>query len=167
MTNTRILGTLRALDDGKGAVRMEDVYDAGIDELWSAVTDPERLARWLVEVTGDLRVGGAIEARFTSSWAGPGRIDVCESPTHLLVTMSPNAPDETVIEAWLTAEGDRTRLVVEERGIPVPELAGHGSGWQAHVEDLATHLSGGDRGDWHERWLELTPAYEPLAEDLA
>lgn len=167
MTNTRVLGTLRPLRDGKGVVRMEDVYDADLDELWSAVTDPERLARWLVEVTGDLRVGGAIEARFTSSWTGPGRIDVCESPTHLLVTMSPNASDETVIEAWLTAEGDRTRLVLEERGIPIPELAGHGSGWQAHVEDLATHLSGGNQYDWHARWLELTSAYDALMEGLA
>ena len=166
MTTTRILGTVRRLDDGSGAVRMEDVYAADLDELWSAVTDPERLARWLVEVSGDLRVGGAIEAKFTSSWTGPGRIDVCESPRHLLVTMSPGEPDETVIEAWLVAEGDRTRLVVEERGIPVPELAGHGSGWQAHVEDLATHLSGGEHHDWRARWLELTPTYEVLAEGL-
>jgi uncharacterized protein YndB with AHSA1/START domain len=166
MTDTKILGTLRRLDDGRGAVRMEDVYDAGLTDLWSAVTDPERLARWIVEVTGDLQVNGAIEARFTSSWTGPGRIDVCEPPSHLLVTMSPGDPDETVIEAWLAAEGERTRLIVEERGIPVPELAGHGAGWQAHVEDLATHLAGAQPGEWHDRWIELSPAYDPIAADL-
>lgn len=167
MTNTRILGTIRHLPDGKGVVRMEDVYDAELAELWSAVTDPERLARWLVEVSGDLRVGGAIQARFTSSWTGPGRIDACESPNHLLVTMTPGTPDETVIEAWLTAEGDKTRLVIEERGLPVPDLAGHGAGWQAHVEDLATHLAGRDPGEWHDRWVELGPAYDAIAEELS
>jgi hypothetical protein len=41
-----------------------------------------------------------------------------------------------VIEATLAAEGDQTRLVIEERGLPFDELAGYGAGWQAHVEDL-------------------------------
>ena len=42
---TRILGSLRSAD-GKGVVRMEDHYDTGIEDLWSAITDPGRLARW-------------------------------------------------------------------------------------------------------------------------
>ena len=60
-------GSLRRLDDGRGAVRMEDLYDTGIEDLWSAVTDPDRLARWVGQVTGDFRPGGRIDVRFTSS----------------------------------------------------------------------------------------------------
>ncbi len=41
----RILGSLRAAD-GKGVVRIEDRFDTDIDDLWSALTDPRRLARW-------------------------------------------------------------------------------------------------------------------------
>ena len=164
--NARIVGTLRRLDDDKGAVRMEDVYDTDIDDLWSAVTDPERLARWLVEVEGDLRVGGQVQVRFTSTWTGPGRIDTCDAPHHLLVTLSPGTPDETVLEATLAPDGEKTRLVVEERGIPLDEIAGHGSGWQAHVEDLSRYLAGGE-SDWHSRWIALTPEYEAIAADLA
>jgi hypothetical protein len=41
----RILGSLRSAD-GKGIVRMEDRFDTDIDDLWSALTDPGRLARW-------------------------------------------------------------------------------------------------------------------------
>ena len=41
---TRTLGSLRSAD-GKGVVRTEDRYDTDIDDLWSAVTDPRRLAR--------------------------------------------------------------------------------------------------------------------------
>jgi uncharacterized protein YndB with AHSA1/START domain len=104
MTSTRIVGSLRRADDGKGVVRMEDRYDTDIDDLWSALTDPHRLARWIAEVDGDLRLGGRIHARFTSSWEGPGRIDVCEVPHHLSVTLSPGASDETVIDAVLVAE---------------------------------------------------------------
>jgi len=53
----RILGSLRSADD-KGVVRMEDRYDTDIDDLWSALTDPGRLARWHGQVEGDLRPGG-------------------------------------------------------------------------------------------------------------
>src|SRR5512132_4508483 len=49
----RILGSLRSSDD-KGVVRMEDRYDTDIDDLWSALTDPGRLTRWIGEVEGDL-----------------------------------------------------------------------------------------------------------------
>ena len=57
---------------------MEDVFDTDAADLWDALTDPRRLARWIAEVEGDLRVGGVVEARFTSGWEGPGRIDACE-----------------------------------------------------------------------------------------
>ena len=59
----RILGSLRSAD-GEGIVRMEDRYDTEIDDLWSALTDPRRLARWLGEIEGDLRLGGEFRAAF-------------------------------------------------------------------------------------------------------
>jgi len=48
---TRILGSLRA-SNGTGVVRIEDRYDTGIDDLWSALTDPGRIARWYGRVDG-------------------------------------------------------------------------------------------------------------------
>src|SRR6267154_526079 len=51
---SRILGSLRSAD-GKGVVRMEDRFDTDIDDVWSALTDPGRLARWIGEVEGGLR----------------------------------------------------------------------------------------------------------------
>ena len=116
-----------------------------------------------------------MRAVFTSTWAGPARVDVCDAPHHLLLTMEPGTDEETQIEAWLTAEGSRTRLVVEERGIPLDRLHFHGAGWQVHLEDLGTSLATGgaahadgwsDRTPapaWHERWTELMPAYRDLA----
>jgi uncharacterized protein YndB with AHSA1/START domain len=160
----RILGALRPVDADKGAVRIHDFFTTGVDDLWSALTEPERLARWIADVEGDLSVGGEFNARFTSSWEGPGRVDVCEPPHRLLLTMNPGEEDETVIEALLNAEGGGTRLVIEERGLPIDGLASHGAGWQAHIEDLAALISGRDRTDWRSRWSELTPSYRELAE---
>ena len=160
----RILGSLRSAD-GQGVVRVEDRFDTDIDDLWSAVTDPRRLARWMGEVEGDLRLGGEFRARFfASGWEGTGRVEACEPPRRLLLlTRQPGQPDEQVIEVTLAADGDQTILVWEERGMPLDHLAAYGAGIQVHVEDLAAHLAGRERCDAAKRWGELIPAYQDLA----
>jgi uncharacterized protein YndB with AHSA1/START domain len=162
----RIVGTL-ATADGKGVVRMEDRFDTDIDDLWSALTDPGRLARWIGEFDGDLRLGGEFRARFFDGWEGTGRVEACEPPRHLLVmTRHVRHADEHTAEATLTADGDHTILVLEQRGMPVNLLAEYGAGIQVHVEDLAAHIAGRDRCDVEARWKELKPAYEALAARL-
>jgi len=156
--NEKPQGTLRAAD-GRAVVRMEDRYRTDIDDLWSAITNPDRLARWVARVEGDLRPGGMFHATFTSSWDGPGRIDVCEPPRRLLLTMSPGQDDQTVIAVELAPDGNFTNLVVEERGLPLDEGAAHGAGWQVHIEDLAAHLAGRPSSVWRVRWTELIPVY--------
>ncbi len=71
-----------------------------------------------------------------------------------------------VIEATLAADGDQTILVVEERGMPLDQLAAYGAGNQIHVEDLAAYLAGRERCDAEARWDELQPAYEALAANI-
>jgi uncharacterized protein YndB with AHSA1/START domain len=166
--SNRILGSLRSAD-GKGIVRMEDRYDTDIDDLWSALTDPPRLGRWLGDFEGDLRLGGEFRARFfASGWEGTGRVEVCEPPRHLLVlTKDEEVPYELVIEATLTADGDQTILVLEERGMPLDHLGGYGAGIQVHIEDLAAHIAGRERCDAEARWGELMPAYQDLAANVS
>lgn len=170
----RIIGTMKALDEARGAVRVEDVYDTDIRDLWEACTTPDRLARWIAQVSGELEVGGKVELVFTSTWTGTGRVDVCDAPHHLLLTTQPGTDEEGEIEAWLSEEGSRTRLVVEERGLPLDELPFHGAGWQAHLDDLGRSLAAGGSvhpagwssaapsPDWKAHWEELTPAYREL-----
>lgn len=160
-----VTGSLHAVE-GKANIRVEGRFTTDINDLWSAVSDPERLARWVVRVDGDLRLGGMFYARFTSSWEGPGRVDVCEPPRRLLVTMEPGDDEQTVIEAELFAEGSQTRLVVQERGLSLEDAFGHGAGWQAHVEDLGIYLAGEPARDWKTRWQELTPAYREQAKEI-
>jgi uncharacterized protein YndB with AHSA1/START domain len=161
---SRILGSLRSAD-GKGVVRMEDRFDTGIDDVWSALTDPRRLVRWLGEVEGDLRLGGEFRFRFFSSGSeGTGHVEACEPPRRLLLVIKGlDEPYEQVIEAALAAGGDQTILVLEERGMPLDLLAAYGAGIQVHVEDLAAHLAGRERCDAGARWNELIPAYRDLA----
>ena len=49
-------------------------YDADVADVWQACTDPERLARWLTPVSGDLRPGGQpvtqVEAELVAAGGG-------------------------------------------------------------------------------------------------
>ena len=160
------LGTVRSAE-GRGVVRLEHRLEADVDEVWSALTDPQRLAQWLGELEGELRQGGEFRARyFASGWEGTVRVDVCEPSQRLLVrTESPDEPDG-VIEVTLANDDQQTVLVVEDRGLPLAQIAAYGAGDQIHVEDLAAHLAGRGRCDARARWQELQPAYQRLAADI-
>jgi uncharacterized protein YndB with AHSA1/START domain len=170
---TRILGSLRSAD-GNGVVRVEDRFNTHIDDLWSAITDPARLACWHAQVEGDLRPGGQfrtyVEADDIES---TGRIVACEPPRRLVVTTRETdeswrkgrgaQPFDQTIEARLTADGDKTVLVIEVSGLPLDKIAFYGAGWQIHAECLAAHLAGREYGDNGARWDELVPPYQELA----
>lgn len=171
-TDNRILGSLRSAE-GKGIVRLEDRFDTDIDDLWSALTDPRRLSRWIGEVEGELRLGGEIRTHFFASGAeGTGRVEACDPPHRLLVlTKHTDAPYELVIEATLTADGAQTILVVEQRGMPLDLLHGYGAGNQIHFEHLAAYLAGRlprntPERDIGARWEALMPAYQALAASI-
>jgi uncharacterized protein YndB with AHSA1/START domain len=170
---SRILGRLAAAD-GAGVVRIEDRYDTDINDLWSAVTEPDRLARWYGKVDGDLRLGGAftlyVEAADLHS---TGRVDVCEPPRNVRVTTRETvesadrgngpAPFDKTIEATLTADGEQTILSIEVRGVPLDKIEYFGTGWQIHAENLAAYLAGSERTDTESHRAELVSAYQALS----
>jgi uncharacterized protein YndB with AHSA1/START domain len=160
----RILGTLR-VEDGVGVVRIEDNFDADMDEAWAALTDPQRLARWYGDVDGELKVGGEFHCRvLASGWQGTKRVTVCEPPRRFaLVSKGSTEPDESSVEVTLTGGEGKTTIVYEHRGIPVNLLFAYGAGEQIHVEDLGNHLAGQERDSDEGRWAALEPAYRELA----
>jgi uncharacterized protein YndB with AHSA1/START domain len=170
----RILGTLRSAD-GKGVARIEDRYDTDIEDLWSAITDPDRLARWHGRVEGDLRPGGKFRL-YTADLDSTGRVEVCEPPRRLVVTTRETdesyrkgqgaEPFDQVAEVTLTADGEQTILVIEVRGMPLDKIAFYGAGWQIHAENLAAYLAGREPEDVEARWTALVPPYQDLAANI-
>jgi uncharacterized protein YndB with AHSA1/START domain len=170
---TRVLGSLRAAE-GAGVVQIEDRYDTDIDDLWSALTDPRRLARWYGEVEGDLRRGGQFNLYLEAAGLrAVGRVEACEPPRRLQVVTRETdeswqqgggvPPFDQALEATLTADGGQTILVIETQGMPLDKIAFYGAGWQIHAENLATYLAGHEPGDTEARWEELVPPYQELA----
>jgi uncharacterized protein YndB with AHSA1/START domain len=165
--HSRIFGSLRSAG-GTGVVRLEDGYDTEIDDLWEALTDPARLARWYGAVEGDLRPCGQFRTyNAADDIEGVGRVDACDPPRRLLVTSRETEesyrrgqgvpPHDKTIEATLTADGDQTVLVIEVQGMPLDKIAFFGAGWQIHAENLAGYLAGRDAADIEARWDQLVP----------
>jgi uncharacterized protein YndB with AHSA1/START domain len=173
---TRILGSLRSAA-GVGVVRIEDRYDTDIDDLWSAVTDPDRLDHWFGEVDGELFQGGEFRVHIADAGERTGQVEACEAPQRLVVTTRETddsyrrgqgvPPFDAVWEITLTADGDQTILVIEVKGMPLDKIAFYGVGWQIHAEHLAAYILGAQPDGIEARWDELVPPYQELAATIS
>ena len=165
--DTSVLGSLHAVD-GDGRVRVEDRLETSIEDVWGALTDPDRLAQWFGVVSGELSQDGEFHVRIALAGDRHGHVEECERPRRLVLTMrdpdaQPGQPKQTVIEAALIAEGVQTRLIWEERGMPLNLLPAYGAGIQIHVEHLGDYISGRELRDAETRWNELFKAYSAIA----
>jgi uncharacterized protein YndB with AHSA1/START domain len=121
------------------------VYDTPPEDLWDACTNPERISRWFLPVSGDLRPGGRYELKGNAS----GTIERCEPPHSLDATWEFGG-ETTWIELRLTPEpGGRTRFALEHIAHVKDELWAQfgpgavGIGWDGAVLGLTLHLTSG------------------------
>ena len=123
-------------------------YDSDIEDVWDALTNPERIPRWFMPIEGELRVGG----RFSLKGNASGEIQRCEQPKHLTVTWEMHGDTSWVkvelSKAESAGEDDATTLRLEHMA-PVPddfwEQYGPGAvgiGWELGLMGLAEHLAG-------------------------
>jgi uncharacterized protein YndB with AHSA1/START domain len=170
----RLEGSVRA-QDGAGVVRIASHFDTDIDNLWSALTAPDRIRCWYGRIEGDPRVGNDVHVTVESSgWDGTARVVACDAPSRLLLTTRETdeswqqdrgvQPFGVILEAALTSEGERVHLVVEARGIPLAMIAFYGVGWQIHIEHLTAYLDGRQPDDDVKgRFEALLPYYQEQA----
>lgn len=155
-------GQLRLEGDRRG-VRFERRYEASPEEVWSALTEPERLGRWLADVAElELRVGGRFLLRWSESdgtQKTDGTVLALEHGRLLELNWTyPGEPDSTA-RFELRPERDGTILVLDHRGLPPAAIGGYGAGWHSHLDSLEAHLAG-RKADWSARFQELGPVYE-------
>ncbi|MEU8246883.1 SRPBCC family protein [Nonomuraea sp. NPDC048916] len=126
-------------------------YDAALEEVWDACTDAERIGRWFLPISGDLRLGGHFQLEGNAG----GEILHCEPPHALKVTwVMGDAPGLSEVEVRLTAEdGDATLFELRHTAQVPPEMWSHygpgavGIGWDLTVLGLGLHLAGGTISD--------------------
>ncbi|GGG66200.1 hypothetical protein GCM10011374_32800 [Kocuria dechangensis] len=150
------------------------LFRAPIAEIWAAVTDAERLARWYGTWSGDPS-SGRVEVRMTAEdQAEPETLVIlrCDPPHHLAMTLGESA------DAWRVDvdlhenphEGDGMVTLRLTHWHPDPaELASVGPGWDYYLDRLVAAETGGDVDavdfgrDYHPA---MTEHYRALADEL-
>src|SRR3954454_14649597 len=100
-TVRRRVGSAKVPAGSGHLVELRRVYEAPVEDVWDACTDPERVGRWFLPLTGDLRPGG----RYQLEGNAGGHIMQCEPPNRLLVTWV-FGDAETLVELDLTGSDD-------------------------------------------------------------
>jgi uncharacterized protein YndB with AHSA1/START domain len=147
-------------------------YDAPIEDVWDAITNPERINRWFLSVSGDLRLGGKYQLEGNAG----GEILACDPPRHLKVTWvygeDATEVDIGEVEVRLAPAGaDRTALVLEHAAVVDAARWAEfgpgavGVGWDLTLLGLGLHLRRGSAGDEDKAaWMQSPEARQFMTE---
>ena len=139
----RQVGT-RTLEAGEArVVTISRTYAASVEEMWDACTNPERIPRWFLPISGELRPGG----RYQIEGNAGGVVERCDPPRSFAVTWE-FGDQVSWVEVRLAADPDGgTRFTLEH----VAHVDDHweqfgpgavGVGWEMGLLGLRGHLAG-------------------------
>ena len=124
------------------SVTLSRIYAATMKDLWDSLTNPDRIPRWFLPVTGELDLGGSYQLEGNAG----GMITECERPSHFALTWEFGG-DVSWVEVSISDEGDgHARLT----GAHTSHLSEHwdeygpgavGVGWELALLGLALHLA--------------------------
>lgn len=146
------------IENGVGVTTVTTEYSTSPEDLWQAVTVPERLARWF----GDVRAreeANTYDASLSTGWCGSIRVEACEQPRTMRLTLIDEVEPPTTVAVGLVATEGGTRLTIEERGLPTDDLEAYVAGWHAQVDQLVAYLSDAEPIEWRPRWEQLRANY--------
>jgi len=144
--------------------RFTRIYGAPIEDVWDACTNPERLRRWYVPVSGDLRLGGAFE----QAGMGSGTIETCEPPQRLRLRLGGGA-DEIELRLSAVDEGTTTLELEHATTLDQHRIGGQmydaiycmGGGYYPRLLALHRHLRGELPGDYEALTFHLRADMRP------
>ncbi len=136
------------------------VYATDRDDLWNALTDAERIPRWFLPVSGELKPGG----RYQLEGNAGGTILRCTAPEVLDVTWEFGG-QVSWVQLRLAQEDQGTRLTLEHLVPKDDKSEEHwkqygpgatGVGWDLGFLGLALHLDSGGKAidqDKNNAWM--------------
>jgi uncharacterized protein YndB with AHSA1/START domain len=132
--------------EGRHVLVQVRTFHAPIEDVWAAVTEPERLARWIGSWTGDPASGAVL---FRMLFEGEDHeaetmtIRVCEPPRRLHLT-SQAGEDTWLLELDLSHADGVTTLTFAQPGVTAEQVGGVGPGWDYYLDRLVDVETGRD-----------------------
>ncbi|GAA1394313.1 SRPBCC family protein [Luteococcus peritonei] len=158
---TSLLAAIHRTPDGS-VVELRRLLRTDPEDAWDALVSPDRAARWLGRLTGDLREGGSCRITFDDqdpSAVVDGRIRRCRPTEELELTWQAPGDPVSVVHVELSPVEGGTELHLVHRDLQHAQDTGHAAGWQVHLEQLAAGLEQDDWFDRWESWAGLQQAY--------
>lgn len=162
MSVTTPLGQVLLDEEG---MRLEFVrtFDNSREDIWSALTEPHRVARWFGTWAGDPATG-RVELRMTEEEGSPPQIVTileCRPPTGLVVDLP--SPDGTWrLSVSLRAQAGVSTLVFTQRLAEPYDATSIGPGWHFYLDRLGAVVANTAVPDrWHDYFPSLRDAYAP------
>lgn len=142
MSGSQALGTFEPRGDHID-VRFERHYPRPVETVWSALTEPERLADWMGVSKIEPMLGGRIELMVDGPHPMSGQITEWDPPRVLEFTWSnTHAPDSLVRYELSRAADGGTRLIFTHQGMPYENSALMLPGWHDFLARLGDWLAG-------------------------
>jgi uncharacterized protein YndB with AHSA1/START domain len=148
--------------DGQHLLVLTRQLRAPIEDVWAAVTEPDRLARWIGTWDGD-PTSGSVRFRMLFEGDDPGdamTIRLCEPPHRLHVT------SQVGDEAWLLdldlAHADGvTTVTFTQSGVTADQVGAVGPGWDYYLDRLLDAETGADPAgrDFERDYYPVTSAH--------
>ncbi|TDC47807.1 SRPBCC family protein [Actinomadura sp. KC345] len=136
----------RVLEAGTArTLTVSQVYDTDVEDLWNAVTDPERIRRWFLPVSGDLKLGGRYELEGNAS----GTIERCDPPKSFFATWEYGGQTSWIEVRLAPGPDGGARFELEHIAHVDDDMwrqfgpGAVGIGWDQGLLGLALHLSSG------------------------
>ncbi|MGY1710051.1 SRPBCC family protein [Geodermatophilus sp. SYSU D00758] len=154
-------GAVTELPDGRRRLEFRRSWPDPVEDVWSALTDPDRTVRWIGTYDGQRAVGGVGTFTMTHEQEPAGeemRIVECEPPHRLVVEWV--GQGDWRVELDLAQEDGRTVLTFRQgfpAGTDVADVAG---GWHWYLDKLDAEVAGdGGPGEWEPFWAAVGPLY--------
>ncbi|WP_037319645.1 SRPBCC family protein [Amycolatopsis orientalis] len=140
------------MDKNETRLELRREFPGPVEDVWSALTDSERTARWLGTWTGETGVGNTIMLLMTAEEGAepaPAVIRECDPPKRLAIDLA--TPGEPIwhVELTLTPQGSGTVLDFVHR-MPEPEwdTSDIAKGWHFYLDRLGASLAGEPVPGW-------------------
>ena len=140
------------------AVTLTRSYETTVEDLWDAVTNGERIPRWYLPISGDLKLGG----RYQLEGNAGGTITTCDRPSHLAITWE-YAGDVSWVDVQLADDGaGNVTVTVTHTAILSPFWDDYGAGavgvgWETALLGLALHIADPDAAKPDEMEFVTSP----------
>jgi uncharacterized protein YndB with AHSA1/START domain len=152
------------LDDGRQRLEFRRSWPDPIEDVWAALTEPDRLARWIGVYEGERGTGGTGTFAMTQEEGdhegSPTTILECDPPRRLVIEWEQEGSENWRVDLDLATEGDRTVLRFVQVFGADADVTDYALGWHWYLEKLGAEVGGTPApGEWDAFLAEVGPAY--------